>query len=106
MPEQLMPSYGLAEKLVLTVGRLRTARQHTLQPAPYTALERWRRLQIMHHAQCHGLVALLLQRQRQAARCQLQPLIELRRQRNTGAGIARQLLAGKSLKRSMSESLR
>lgn len=65
-PEQLVPTHRLAHELVLAVSRPATPGEPALQTAAQTALERRPGLQVVHHAQGHGLVHLAraLQRQR------------------------------------------
>ena len=73
---------GLAEKLILAIRRWLSACQELLYRSSNPALERSPWLQVMHHPQRHGLVALLCKAQRQAARAQAERGIEHWRQGN------------------------
>ncbi|MNP17344.1 hypothetical protein D3C76_1097730 [compost metagenome] len=79
---------GLAKEFVLAIGGRHPAGQQPLDQATQAALERHRRLQVVHHAQRHGLVPLLLQRHRQAIRLHRLDGIEGRRQGDAVTAIA------------------
>ena len=83
-----MTSDRLAKKFVFAIKGRHSTGQQTLYQPTQTSLERHGRLQVMHHAQCHGFITLKVQRQRQAARLHRCGRVEGRRQRDAMPRIA------------------
>ena len=87
-PKQFMTPNRFAKKFIFAIRRWFSACQELLYRTAHSTLEHSSGLQVMHHAQRHRFVALLLKVERQAARAQAERGIEHWRQRNAIAAIA------------------